>query len=129
MENLVAVDTDAVIDFFTARPPFAEVVANLIKAGRLALTSISAFELYAGVTGSKRLKQAETFCTAVPVFPVDLLAAVHAARIYTDLKAKGAVVGNQDLLIAGVCLARSVPLLTRNKAHFERIRGLKLFKI
>ena len=33
-----------------------------------------------------------------------------------------------DLLIAGCCLASGLPLLTRNTAHFSRVRGLKLVK-
>jgi predicted nucleic acid-binding protein len=31
-----------------------------------------------------------------------------------------------DYLIAGVCLSRSAILLTRNRAHFERVRGLSI---
>ncbi len=31
-----------------------------------------------------------------------------------------------DYLIAGICLSRNAMLLTRNRAHFERIPGLHL---
>jgi predicted nucleic acid-binding protein len=33
-------------------------------------------------------------------------------------------IGNQDILIAGICLANGLPLLTRNSAHFAPIKGL-----
>lgn len=126
MAPLVIADTDVVIDFFTDTPPFSQVLTGLLEEGRLAITAITVFELYAGVTGAKRLKQLETFCESVPVFELDVLAAAHAAKIYTDLKSKGKSVGNQDILIAGICLANCLPLLTRNTAHFASVKGLDI---
>jgi tRNA(fMet)-specific endonuclease VapC len=31
-----------------------------------------------------------------------------------------------DTLVAGICLAADLPLLTRNVKHFDRVDGLKL---
>jgi predicted nucleic acid-binding protein len=123
---LVIADTDVVIDFFTDTPPFAAAMTALLEQGHLAITAITVFELYAGVIGARRLKQIETFCESVPVFGLDLLAAAHAAKIYTDLKSKGKGASNQDILIAGICLANSLPLLTRNTAHFASVKGLDI---
>ncbi len=127
MARLVVADTDVVIDFFTDTPPLAQVLADLLKEGRLAVTAITVFELYAGVRSAKRLKLLETFFERLPVLPLDLLAAAYAGKIYTDLKSEGMTVGNQDMLIAGICLAAGLPLLTRNRAHFAPIEGLALF--
>ncbi len=127
MARLVVADTDVVIDFFTDTPPLAQVLADLLKEGRLAVPAITVFELYAGVRGAKRLKQMEAFFERVPVFPLDLLAAAYAGKIYTDLKSEGMTVGNQDILIAGICLAHSLPLVTRNRAHFASIKRLAIF--
>ena len=127
MARFVIADTDVVVDFFTDTPPFSQAVADLIKEGHLAVTAITVFELYAGVSGATRLKQVETFCEGVPVFTLDLLAAAYAGKIYTDLKSTGKTIGNQDILIAGICLANRLPLLTRNKAHFAPIKGLVIY--
>lgn len=127
MARLVIADTDIVFDFFTNTPPFAQALADLMQEGRLAITAITVFELYAGVRGPKRLKQIEAFCEHVPVFALNLLAAAYAGKIYTDLKSKGRAVGNQDVLIAGICLANGLPLLTGNTAHFTPIKGLAIF--
>jgi predicted nucleic acid-binding protein len=127
LARLVAADTDAVIDFFTDTPPLAQALAELLKERRLVVTAITVFELYAGVRGAKRLKELEAFFERVPVFPLDLVAAAYAGKIYTDLKAEGTTVGNQDILIAGICLANGLPLLTRNKAHFAPIKDLVIF--
>jgi predicted nucleic acid-binding protein len=35
--------------------------------------------------------------------------------------------GNQDILIAGICLANGIPLLTRNTSHFASITGLIIY--
>ncbi|MBP7706912.1 MAG: type II toxin-antitoxin system VapC family toxin [Candidatus Aminicenantes bacterium] len=120
-------DTDVVIDFFTDEAPRARVVAELLTEKRLAVAAISVFELYAGIRGAKRLKQLESFFTHVPVLPLDVLAAAYAGRIYTDLRSAGVTVGNQDILIAGTCLANGLPLFTGNTSHFASIKGLTLF--
>ena len=57
-------------------------------------------------------------------FNLGLLAAAYAGKIYADLELKGMTIGNQDILIAGICLANGLPLLTRNSAHFAPIKGL-----
>lgn len=124
MARLVIADTDVIIDFFKDTPPYAQALADLMKEGRLAVTAVTVFELYAGVVGAKRQKQIELFFESVPVFSLGLLAAAYAGKIYTDLKSKGLTIGNQDILIAGICLANSLPLLTRNRAHFAPINGL-----
>ena len=120
-------DTDVVIDFFTDAPPRAQVVTELLTEKRLAVSAITVFELYAGVRGAKRLKQLESFFAHVPVLPLDVLAAAYAGRVYTELRSEGVTVGNQDILIAGTCLANGLPLFTGNSSHFAPIKGLTLF--
>ncbi len=34
-----------------------------------------------------------------------------------------------DSLIAGIALSHSLPLFTRNRAHFERVENLELVKM
>lgn len=129
MEDLIIADTDIIIDFFANVPPFASYVSELIQKNKLAITSVSVFELYAGVTGKKRLIQVETFVKSVLTFPLSLIEAAIAAKIFTELKGKGKLMGNQDILIAGICVANSLPLLTRNRTHFAAIKELKLVSV
>lgn len=103
-------------------------VSILVEQERLALTTISVFELYAGVVGKKRLAAIELLLKNVVILPLSDTAAREAAKIFTELKSKGKLIGNQDLLIAATSLIHELPLLTRNKAHFERVRGLHLFE-
>jgi tRNA(fMet)-specific endonuclease VapC len=126
LEDIIIADTDVIIDFFANEPRFGRYVSELIQKNKLAITSVSVFELYAGVIGKKRLKQIETFVKSVFIFPLSLIEAATAAKIFTELKRRGKLIGNQDILIAGICVANSLPLLTRNTAHFTAIKELKL---
>lgn len=128
MERLIVADTDVIIDFFSGRAPFAQMVADLIQADRLALSSISVFELYAGVSGSKRLDQIDSLVSLVRVMSFGTEEALAAVGIYNALKKTGKLIGIPDILIAGVCIARKQPLLTRNRDHFSRIPDLKVPK-
>ena len=127
MENhLIAVDTDVIIDFFRDVSPVADVLSELISREQAALTSVSVFELYAGVEGAKRLREIETLIQELIVLPLNALEAAMAGRIYTQLKARGKLVGTHDILIAGICVANDQALYTKNTAHFSQIKDLRL---
>ena len=127
MENrLIAVDTDVIIDFFSNISPATEVLSELISRREAVMTSVSVFELHAGIEGKRRLSQVETLIRNVMVVPLDVIEAAMAGKIYTQLKSEGGLIGTQDILIAGVCLANGLPLYTKNVSHFSRIQGLRI---
>ena len=125
MENqLIVVDTDILIDFFSNVTPGAEVVSTLISRGEAVLTSVSGFELYAGVEGKRRLKQIETLIQNLMILPLDVFEAVMAGKIYTELKTKGQMIGTHDILIAAICLTNGLPLYTKDVVHFSKVEDL-----
>ncbi len=127
MENrLIVLDTDVVIDFFTGISPGAEGILKLISQEEAALTSISVFELYAGIEGKRRLGQIETFIRDLAILPLDVIEAALAGKIYTQLKSKGQLIGTLDILIAAVCLANGLPLYTKNVTHFSKIEDIQI---
>ena len=127
MENeLIVVDTDVVIDFFNGISPGAGVLSTLILRQEAALTSVSVFELYAGVEGKRRLSQIETLIQAVTILPLDVIEAVIAGRIYTQLKSKGRLIGTHDILLAATCVANTLPLYTKNVAHFSKVEDIQV---
>jgi predicted nucleic acid-binding protein len=58
--------------------------------------------------------------------PLDQRAADEAAEIRRTLDLAGASIGMGDSLIAGVVRFHDAELVTRNRRHFDRVRGLKL---
>lgn len=126
MADLIVADTDAVIDYFSGRAPLAPAVRMLIESGRLAVTAVTVFELYAGVVGLRRLQELEKFFDVIPVLPLNAAEAEIAGRLFTRLKSKGLTIGTQDLLIGATVLASGLSLLTRNIDHFSVIEGLRI---
>jgi len=49
---------------------------------------------------------------------------MKAADVYIDLKQKGQLIGDADILIAAYCLANNYTLVTNNPSDFGRINGL-----
>jgi tRNA(fMet)-specific endonuclease VapC len=102
------------------------VVSKLISQEEAALTSISVFELYSGIEGKRRLGQIEKFIRDLTILPLDVIEAVMAGRIYTQLKLKGQLIGTYDIFIAGICLINNFPIYTKNVAHFSKIEGIQI---
>ena len=123
---MIVLDTDVVIDFFAGISPEAEGVLNLISQEEAALTSISVFELYAGIERKRRLTQIEKFIRDLAVLPLDVIEAALAGQIYTQLKSKGQLIGTHDILIAAICLANGLPLYTKNVTHFSKIKDIRI---
>ncbi len=99
---------------------------DLISQEEAALTSISVFELYAGIEGKRRLSQIETLIRDLTILPLDVIEAAVAGKIYTQLKLRGQLIGTHDILIAGICLANGLPLYTKNVTHFSKIEDIHI---
>ena len=127
MAKPVVVDTDVLIDYFSGVSPSAEAVLRLIETDRLAVTSLTIFELYCGVQREELQQDIELLVNASRiVLALSIEAARRAAEQFRDLKRKGQVLPAPDLLVAGCCLAADLPLLTRNRQHFSRLTQLDL---
>jgi predicted nucleic acid-binding protein len=63
------------------------------------------------------------------VLPLDRAAAEKAAEVRRKLDHTGQPIGMGDSLIAGIALTHNLPLLTRNRKHFERVANLKLVDV
>lgn len=127
LEDLVLADTDVIIDYFNGFSPIAEEIESLIRGDRLSTTAVTVFELYAGVVGKKRLEAIEVLLKSVAILPLEPFAAKTAGELFTYLKSKGKLIGNQDLMIAATALSHGLPLFTRNRDHFARIKGLEFY--
>ena len=125
---MILVDSDVIIDFFAGAQPSASVLSRLLVGREVVISSVSVFEIRAGITGKKRTKQIEELLSIVPVMDFDRNQAEKAAEIFTLLKKKGSLVGNQDIFLAAAAICAGIPVLTRNVAHFERIRDVEVIR-
>lgn len=126
---MIVADSDVLIDALRGHSPVAERISLELTTGALATTSVTAFELLSGARTDAALARVRTLLDALTILPLDESASDRAADVRRTLEAAGSPIGMADYLIAGICLTRSALLLTRNRAHFERVEGLSLGRI
>lgn len=123
---MIVVDSDVLIDALRGREPSRSRVAGGLIDGTLATTAINAFELRSGARSSKQEADVEALLAPLTGLAFDSEASRAAAAARRELEARGETVGMGDYLIAGICLSRGLPLLTRNRDYFGRIPALGL---
>lgn len=123
---MIIADSDVLIHFLRGRDPLASKVEQHLKITHLATTTVNVFELMSGARTSAESKKIINLLSAMDVLSFTEDAAMAAAELRRNLEIQGAGIGMADYLIAGVCLASSLPLLTANRKHFERVPGLVL---
>ncbi len=52
--------------------------------------------------------------------------AFYYGEVRANLKARGVIIGNNDLLIASHAISEGATLVTNNISEFQRVAGLKL---
>lgn len=73
-----------------------------------------------------RFQDIEGFLNNLAVLPFTSAVARKAAEIHSELKRTHKEIGLPDIFIAATCLTENIPLLTGNKKHYLRVKGLKL---
>ena len=101
-----------------------------VSVSDVCISAIVKSELTYGVEVSPRkqkdLAALDTFLRHVEVLDYPEEAALDYARIRTDLKLRGAMIGANDLLIAAHARCLGLALVTNNTREFGRVEGLKL---
>ncbi len=123
---MIVADTDVLIDFLAGQDPGAARIALELQQGDLHTTAVTRFEMLAGARAERQRKGILKLLAAVATLPLDAAAADRAAGVRRDLERRGTPIGMADSLIAGIVLEAGGILLTRNRAHFERVDGLVL---
>ena len=132
MENSrVIIDTDILIDLLRGKGEAYALIAELEnKVCLLSTTSVNEFELYIGVHKSKQKKEGllatQNLLAKLTIYPLTRRSAQKAGHIYADLEANGQTIGTADALIAGIALTKGFSILTRNAAHFKKIKSLNV---
>lgn len=86
-------------------------------------------ELYFGAYNSRKtaenLERIERFKKDMTILSDSEESAMLFGRIKAELKSKGCIIEDFDILIASTAMANTCILVTNNEKHFSRIDGLK----
>lgn len=127
------IDSGILIGLERQERPWREVLPYDPWGERLAIASITASELLAGVhraesesRRARRLAYIEDIFDGIAVLAFDLEAARVHSRLWYDLAIQGLPIGPNDLIIASTALANGCAILTDNVREFARIPNLEV---
>lgn len=125
-------DTNALVALLKGVPEANEAFRRLEEIGEeLSTTIISAYELIRGAylssTPEKNLAEVQDLLSNMRILDLTLHACEEASKIYRELRKNGRLIGENDVLIAGIVKASAGTLLTRD-AHFRLVEGLDTIK-
>lgn len=122
-------DTDLLIAILRGKEEARQKVVELDEEGKASTTAINAFEVFFGANRSQRIKEnvkeTSKLLERLVVFPLDISCSRKAAEISAKLASKGETIDYRDTMIAAIAIENDLMLVTRNRAHFRRIRDLK----
>jgi predicted nucleic acid-binding protein len=128
--ELVTLDTDILVSLLKGASDAVDKIRLLQENGdRISTTMINAYELLKGAyissSAEENLVRVSEVISNLRILELSLGAAEEAGRIYQELSDKGKLVGEFDILIAGIVKFHDEALVTRD-SHFKSIRGMRI---
>jgi tRNA(fMet)-specific endonuclease VapC len=125
------VDSDYVADYLGARPHAIRLLSSFAKDD-LAISLITYGEIYEGIHFGRDPQKAtdvfQRFLRSVVILPPTQPIMQHFARIRGELRRKGQIIGDFDILIASTTIHHNLTLVTRNVKDYQRIPQLTLYQ-
>lgn len=124
----ILVDTDVLIDYSKGKSRFLAKLLVRQSKGKVDLfvnpVVITEFFTDQSLSDKKKFRKALEFIALFAVDELTKSVGLTAGQILREKKSD--YLG--DALIAASCLVADLKLVTRNKKHYQKIDGLKLFK-
>jgi tRNA(fMet)-specific endonuclease VapC len=121
-------DTDTLSAVMRGSPPVvAKAREYLAEYGAFSFSIITRYEILRGLKAKNATAQLQAFdrlCARSQVVPLTDETIVRAADTYADLRRRGELVGDADILIGASALVCGLAIVTNNEDHFNRIPGL-----
>lgn len=129
MENgRMVVDTGVFIDYLRSKDKAKTILQGLPENSELYISSVTLYELYMGATNERKWLDVKLLTEDIPVLSFTKSIAERAALTYQELKKENMIIEFRDIFIAATAITHDMPVLTRNKKHFTRVKGLKLLE-
>jgi predicted nucleic acid-binding protein len=125
----VLIDTSIIIDHLRKGDKKKSLLYKTIEKNKLYISSVSVFELYAGAIDERKTKDIEIILRALEPIPFSAEMGRRAGKLYISLKKENLLLEIRDLLIGATAITWSLPLLTLNKKHFNRMQEITLYNL
>ena len=130
---MILLDTTFLIDLLRKRENAIKKAVELSGKNRLATTYVNIYELLLrvysveGIDYEKKLQDAERLLEKLEILILEKQSAIISAKIGGALSLEGQMIGDVDNMIAGIALANNIStIVTRDKEHFQRIKGIRV---
>ncbi len=129
---MAILDTDILVALLKGASEAVSKIKSIEEQGdRISTTAITAYELFKGARISHKaqenLLQVGESLSALQILGLSYNAFEEASKIYLELRKAGTLIGEFDILIAGIAKTSNEVLVTRDE-HFRLIKGIKLSK-
>jgi tRNA(fMet)-specific endonuclease VapC len=122
-------DTDTCVYLLNGNPSLKKKVEE-VGVFSLAISNSVLAELYFGAYNSKKvednLKRINLFKKNLTILSDSQESALRFGKIKADLRSKGKIIEDFDILIASIAIVNGCILITNNTDHFERIDDLQI---
>ncbi|MDB5023327.1 MAG: type toxin-antitoxin system VapC family toxin [Mucilaginibacter sp.] len=122
----MVIDTGIFIEHLRAKDKLKSTLYNLPSDVEFFISSVTLYELYMGATTPEKENDIKLITEDLSILPFSDSVAVEAARIYHRLRLSNKMIEFRDIFISATCLVNDLPLVTLNRKHFDRIKGLKI---
>jgi predicted nucleic acid-binding protein len=123
---MMVLDTSALIELVHDTEKGRK-VGGLLEGELAATTAITVNEMMAGAKESEKEILLDLF-QSLEILSLDGPSAYKSAEIEQALKKKGRPIGKMDLLISGICIQHTIPLITADR-DFKHIPELEKIMI
>ena len=125
------VDSDVVADYLGAKPHAIDLLSALAKE-EIAVSLVTVGEISEGIYYGRDPQKAEVifrqFLRLAETLPLTQTIMQRFAQIRGELRRKGQIIGDFDILIAATALHHDLLVVTRNTKDYQRIPQLRLYK-
>jgi tRNA(fMet)-specific endonuclease VapC len=123
-------DSDFLIAVLRGNPEAKKKLEQLDVEGRHSTTSMNSFELFYGAHRSREkgrnVEKVKNLLERLIVLPFDKETSERAGEGLAGLAAKGRAVDFRDAMIAAIATSNGLSVVSRNRDHFARFKGLEV---
>ena len=130
MSKKLLLDTDILSNLMRKNEKVIEKAHEYLLEHRVFMFSvITKYEILRGLKAKDATKQIERFllfCDKCFILPIDDKIITMASTIYADLRKKGQIISDADILIGSTALINDFGVVTNNTNHFNYVKDLVL---